>query len=208
MSGLLVVSATRIYREGLRDSLAALDEFNPIFTARTRQDVWRCLRANNIEVVLVDIASDEVVLMLKMISASHPDVLALVLGLEVEREEVMEYASAGIAGYLLKDGSLEDLVEAIRLVRRGELLCSPSVAGSLLNEVCRLSAKPAVRHRTDELTLRELELARLINEGLSNKEIAAELNISIATTKSHVHHILEKLGVSRRADIRRWVSGR
>lgn len=205
MSGLLIVSETRIYRDGLRDSLAANGEFEPVVTARNRGDALPLLTQLPISIVLVDTAGSDTEHLLRSIATLQPEVQVLVLGLQAEREDVLRYAHSGIAGYLLKDGSLDDLHKAIRLVQRGELLCSPSLAGELLDQVCRLSARSADRHRAIDLTAREVELSRLVAEGLSNKEIALALDISVATTKSHVHHILGKLGVSRRADIRRWV---
>ena len=139
-------------------------------------------------------------------SAPNPPKV-VVLGIAEERETVLTLATEGIHGYLDKDAPLDDLVTTIQRARRNELACSPAIAGTLLQQVSLLSARKPARLGVDELTGRERELAQLIIEGLSNKEIAARLNISVATVKSHVHHILDKLGVHRRGKVREAIRG-
>ncbi|HEX7241600.1 MAG TPA: response regulator transcription factor, partial [Longimicrobiaceae bacterium] len=116
----------------------------------------------------------------------------------VETEDVvLACAEAGVSGYVSRGASLDDLVGALRSVARGELVCSPHIAGSLFRRVAALSerreASPAA-----VLTPREREILGLIDQGLSNKEISRRLRIELSTVKNHVHNLLEKLQVSRR----------
>jgi DNA-binding NarL/FixJ family response regulator len=110
--------------------------------------------------------------------------------------ELLRFAEAGIAGYVTRTASSADLVTAIESADRGEAVCSPRAAAALLDHVANLAADAA--EPDGALTARELEILALIDEGLSNKEIAGRLFISVPTVKSHVHNILRKLGASRR----------
>jgi DNA-binding NarL/FixJ family response regulator len=101
-----------------------------------------------------------------------------------------------MAGYVPRDGSLSDLVAAIESAAHGELRCSPKIAASLFQRVARLTDE--TRHSTASLTRREEEIARLIDQGLSNKQIARRLQIEVSTVKNHVHSVLKKLQATRR----------
>ena len=109
---------------------------------------------------------------------------------------------AGASGFLLKDAPPSDLLAAIRVIADGEALLSPRVTRRLVAEFAK---RPAVAveaaHRLDGVTEREREVLVLIARGLSNTEIAAELYLSIATAKSHVGHLLTKLGARDRAQL-------
>ena len=109
---------------------------------------------------------------------------------------------AGASGFLLKDTPPNDLLAAIRVIAEGEALLSPRVTRRLVAEFAK---RPAVAveaaHRLDGVTEREREVLVLVARGLSNTEIAAELHVSIATAKSHVGHLLTKLGARDRAQL-------
>ena len=114
-------------------------------------------------------------------------------------EYVYEALRAGASGFLLKGAPADQLVHAVRVVASGEALISPSITRRLIDEFARRpradSAPPAV---LDELTARERDVLDLIARGMSNPEIAEELVVSAATVKTHVAHILMKLGVRDR----------
>ena len=99
---------------------------------------------------------------------------------------------------LRADASVDDLVDAIRKALRGEVICSARVTGLLFQRVAALSEATQAPSNMRPLTRRECEIAKLVNKGMSNKEIARSLRIASATVKNHVHNILEKLQVSRR----------
>jgi DNA-binding NarL/FixJ family response regulator len=107
-----------------------------------------------------------------------------------------------------REGSLEDLETAVELAARGEIHCSPRIASALARRLAVLADDEAPPEPTLGLTARELQVVELIQEGLSNKEIAQQLCIELPTVKHHVHHILSKLDVPRRADVARKISGR
>jgi DNA-binding NarL/FixJ family response regulator len=151
------------------------------------------------EVGLLDLLTAEGLPALRVLVEMASETRFVVLAVPELEQAIMECVEAGIAGFVTRDGSIDELVAAIESVARGEALCSPRMVATLLRRVAALAAAsrgPAVAR----LTLREQQVASLLGEGLSNKEIAARLCIELPTVKNHVHHILEKLGVSRRGE--------
>lgn len=129
------------------------------------------------------------------IRAIWPEARILVLTSFVTDEKVLPAIRAGARGYLLKDSSPEDLVRAIRQVDRGESPLDPSVAGRIMNALSQpVTAEPCV----DALTARELDVLREVARGYSNQEIAARLSLSEATVRTHISHVLSKLGLASR----------
>ena len=131
-----------------------------------------------------------------------PTARIVMLTVSDEEEDLYEAVKAGAAGYLLKEISIEEVAEAIRAVMTGQSLITPSMASKLLAEFSNLSKKAEARHAVPvpRLTDRELEVLRLVAQGMSNKEIAVELYISENTVKNHVRNILEKLHLHSRME--------
>ncbi len=128
-----------------------------------------------------------------------PDHKVLIVTTYELDEYVVEALRAGAAGFILKDTPPEQLVEAIRVIAAGESLLAPSVTRRLLAQVVRrLPSQGAAPPELSELTAREHEILLLIARGRSNAEIAAELFLSALTVKSHVSHLLGKLGLRDR----------
>ena len=152
------------------------------------------------DVVLMDIRMPE----LDGISATReitakPGPRVLVLTTYDLDEYVYDALQAGASGFLLKDTPPEQLADGIRAVAGGEALLAPSVTRRLIEEFTRVGRNPRPRpSELDELTPRELEVLGLLARGLSNGEIAAELVLSEATVKTHVTHVLGKLGLRDR----------
>jgi DNA-binding NarL/FixJ family response regulator len=130
------------------------------------------------------------------------DAKIVAFALSETEAEVISWARAGIHGYIPRNTPLESLVELLNSIIRGEQVVGSRVASGLLHWIASNPGNGSVA-ATDErpvcLTARELEVGRLLGAGLSNKEIARRLGISLATTKSHVHNILGKTGAPRRA---------
>lgn len=111
--------------------------------------------------------------------------------------DIIECAEAGAAGYVTADASIDDLVMAIERIARSELVCSPRIAAQLFGRISERGERWSVEAKT--LTSRERQVLECLRQGKSNKEIARTLNIAEATVKNHVHHLLEKLDVTTRA---------
>jgi DNA-binding NarL/FixJ family response regulator len=106
----------------------------------------------------------------------------------------------GASGYLLKDSSIDEVAQAVRVVADGQSLISPSMAIKLLDEFKQMSRTDRSHVPTPRLTERELEVLRLVAQGLNNREIAKQLFISENTVKNHVRNILEKLQLHSRME--------
>ena len=171
------------------------------------EDALGVLRAQNVDVVLVSVGlPDQNSLELtRTIAECSPSTKVLVVGLSEENQhDMLRYIEAGAAGYILKDSSLKELTDVIRLASRGEARVSTRMAGVMMERLFRLARMfSAVEHKIDEdvrLTSREQEVLQFISDGLTNQEIAARLVVEIGTVKNHVHRILEKLNVSSRQE--------
>jgi DNA-binding NarL/FixJ family response regulator len=131
-----------------------------------------------------------------------PTTRIIMLTVSDEEEDLYEAIKAGAAGYLLKEISIEEVAGAIRSVVSGQSLITPSMASKLLAEFSNLAKKAEAKQAmpSPRLTSRELEVLKLVAQGMSNKEIAAELYISENTVKNHVRNILEKLHLHSRME--------
>ena len=136
----------------------------------------------------------------RQVRARYDDVEVVALTSFAEEERVQAAIEAGASGYLLKDADADEVAAAVRAAHRGELQLDPVIARRLMS-----SLRAAPRHDlTEELTARELEVLRLVGAGRANKEIAAELQISERTARTHVSNILGKLGLSSRTQAALW----
>jgi two-component system, NarL family, nitrate/nitrite response regulator NarL len=198
--GLVVVAATRLYGEGLASILGADERIEVLGTASTCAQGLALAAARQADVVLIDVSNGAGEVKRLVDGLDHAVVVAF--GVSDEDDLVLRCAEAGVRGYVPREATVDHLRVVIEGVVRDELVCSSRLAGTLLRHVHWLANE---RHRVSVdghglLTRRESEIVDLIDEGLSNKEIATRLHISLPTVKNHVHHILEKLGVSRRAE--------
>jgi len=129
------------------------------------------------------------------IKKDNPDARILILTSFAEDDKVFPAIKAGALGYLLKDSSPDELLEAIRDVYRGESSLHPTIARKLINE---LNQPPDLPPTTDPLTEREVDILRLVAQGLTNHEIAERLVLSEWTVRTHVRNILDKLHLANR----------
>ncbi|WP_169799522.1 LuxR C-terminal-related transcriptional regulator [Novosphingobium lentum] len=125
------------------------------------------------------------------------------VGLEESEDNILDWAEAGIAGYVADTASMDELPRLLRQIRWGGQSCSSRVVGGLLRRMGRLGKRSDLHNGAAlaELTPREQTIYRCISAGLTNKDIARQLNISVGTTKSHVHNILGKLNLTNRAQV-------
>jgi DNA-binding NarL/FixJ family response regulator len=163
-------------------------------------------RAADADVVLVDVTGAARMAVLREIAAADPERPLLALGVRDTDHDVLACIEAGAMGYVLQDASLDELADAAHRAVRDEPLASPHVIATLMRRVAALSENGR-RETVGALTSRELEVVELIEQGLSNKEIAARLSIAVTTVKNHVHSILEKLKVQRRGEVAWLVRG-
>jgi DNA-binding NarL/FixJ family response regulator len=196
-----ILSDLRLYREGLADLLDRDEHTDVIGTGSDALASIERVRELRPRVVLVDMTIRDCFAAVRVIRAadSAPDVVGLAIpGTE---SEIVQCAEAGLSGYVARGASLQELVATLDGVGRGELACSPRTTSALFRRVGTLAAERAPGAEANmPLTPREVEIMTLIEEGLSNKQIAQRLFIEVATVKNHLHNIFEKLRVHRRGD--------
>jgi DNA-binding NarL/FixJ family response regulator len=197
-SRIIIVSDTRLYREGLALSLERVDRVVVVGVADSVASALTCIEEKTPDVALLDFAMPDALALPRAIAAARMPVTVVAFSVTDTEDEICECAEAGIAGYVARNGSKEDLIAAVENAVRGEVLCSPRVAASLFRRLAAHVQTTRQRPPDVALTSREQEIIALIDRGLSNKEIARQLKISLPTVKNHVHNILEKLQVRRR----------
>lgn len=193
-----VVAETRLYRDGIANLLASQPGILVVGTAGDVKNGLALIGAQRPDVVLLDSETENSLDAIREIRKPGMQTKVIALAIEDQTSQILNCAEAGASGFITHDGSLDDLVDAINCARAGELHCTPRVAAELAKRVARLSEKPGQAMGVRCLTAREMEVIRLIEKGLSNKEIAKTMQIGVSTVKNHVHNILEKLNVRRR----------
>jgi two-component system, NarL family, nitrate/nitrite response regulator NarL len=204
---ILVVSDVRVVQEGVGAMLArgeGIDVVGCVDMLHAREEAERL----HADVMLVDAARHDSVEFVRGFVASSPRTKVVAFGVKETDEEILALAAAGTAGYIRASAASADAVRVLRQVLSDELPCSPRTAASLYRQVAMLSQgvsdspSDGQRAGTSDLPLsrRELQIAHLVDRGLSNKEIARQLGIEAATVKNHVHHLCEKLEVHRRSE--------
>jgi len=194
----LLVDDHAIVRQGLRTFLELQDDIEVVGEAQNGLEAVELTRQREPDVVLMDLVMPEMdgIEATRQVCALRPSTKVIALTSFAGDDNVFPAIKAGAAGYQLKDVSPPALVEAIRAAHRGETLLHPEIAKKLMAEVATREEK--TEPDPDELTQRELDVLRLIAQGLSNQEIAQALTISEKTVKTHVSNILSKLRVDDR----------
>jgi two-component system nitrate/nitrite response regulator NarL len=200
MIRVLIVAEIRLYREGLADMLREETGVDVVATASGADDAVRALREKHPDIVLLDVGIPDNAWLARALVAAVPGTLIVAVAVPEAEDSVVACAEAGVAGYVTREGSVEDVVAAVEAVARGEILCSPRMAASLFQRIATLALERSPESIESRLTNRELEILDLIDQGLSNKEIARRLTIELSTVKNHVHNILDKLNVTRRSE--------
>jgi DNA-binding NarL/FixJ family response regulator len=200
----LVVSDVRIVQEGLHSVLVQRDEVDVVSTTDLRHAGDQSARLRP-DVVLLDAARQDSLELVKDLVASTPDSRVVAFGVKETEAEILALAAAGTAGYVRDSAASCDLVRVLEGVMCDELSCSARAAASLYRQVATLSqvgndAAGEYPASAVPLSRRELQIAQLIDCGLTNKAIARKLGIEAATVKNHVHNLCEKLNVHRRGE--------
>jgi DNA-binding NarL/FixJ family response regulator len=199
---LMIVDQPLLFRECLASVLIADGHFDVVDRANDFSDALGRLGERAVDVLLVvqNGAGDEIVSRTREALARFPSLRILILAEENASELAIECLKAGAGGILNRDQSVSDLRCAIEKVARGERICSPRIAHALFTHLGDLGRRRRRSERLDslDLTARELEILRLISDGMNNQQIASALNLSVFTVKNHVHKILDTLGVHSR----------
>jgi NarL family two-component system response regulator LiaR len=197
---ILIADDHAIVREGLRALFATEPDLELVAEASDGVEAVDKVRAMQPDMILLDMMMPrkDGLGAISEIIKENPKARILVLTSFAEDEKVFPAIKAGALGYLLKDSSPQELLQAIQNVYRGEASLHPTIARKLMRE---LSQPPSLPPTTDPLTEREVEVLRLVAQGLSNDDIAEKLVVSERTVRTHVSHILDKLHLANRTQM-------
>jgi DNA-binding NarL/FixJ family response regulator len=199
---LLLVDDQRLMRDGLRTLLELESDFEVVGEAKNGAEALEAYRQHSPDVILMDIRMPVMdgVEATRRLREADPASKVIILTTFDDNEYVFEGLRAGALGYLLKDVSGDELADAIRKVAAGGSMIEPSVARKVVAEFARLApvTPEAKADLIEPLSEREIEILKLVSQGLTNKEIAARLYLAEGTVKNYVTSILQKIAARDR----------
>jgi DNA-binding NarL/FixJ family response regulator len=200
----ILVEDNRLLREGLAALIQGQSDMK-LLAAVGNGDSLKRANLGKAHVILLDIilGSHSSLKLVKSIISETPGPRIVVMDLAPVQPSLVEYVSAGVSGFVLKDATFEEFLSTIRSVANGSKVLPPMLTSSLFTAIAENATKSASGNpfASVKMTRREREVIELIAEGMSNKQIASRLNLAVDTIKSHVHNILEKLALHTRLEI-------
>ena len=203
---ILLVNEIRLMGNVIAAALEDEPDIQVVARVTSLDEALKVVQEKEVDVALVStrLPDQGALKLTNAITELAPATKVLALGLTEEKKRVLRYVEAGATGYVLKDDSLDDMIETIRAAQEGKVFVSPEIAAAMVERISDLAQmfSDVENSVTDDadLTPRELEVLKLIGEDLTNQQIAEELVIEVGTDKNHVHSILEKLNVSSRGE--------
>ncbi|MFF2753293.1 response regulator [Psychrobacillus sp. NPDC058041] len=197
---ILIVEDQAIVRQGLRMMIDLDDAFTVVAEASNGKEAISVLELNAIDIVLLDIRMPEMngVEATKRIKERWPQVKILILTTFDDDEYAIQTLKDGASGFMLKTAEPNKLIAAIHSISTGGLVLNEEVAAKMMPRLLQKNSEPIVEHT---LTVREIDILKLVGEGKTNKEIAEALFLSIGTVKNHITHILQQLGLRDRTQL-------
>jgi DNA-binding NarL/FixJ family response regulator len=196
-----ILAENRLLREALTRILAKKNDIRVVGASAFSPDVVEQISSAAPDVLLSDSAAVALsdLRLVSEVRAAIPGLKVVMIGMDADREIFLRAVRDGIVGFVLKDASAMEVATAVRSVASNEAVCPPSLCLALFESVAS-RANPTsfvIRHNLG-LTRREQQLVQMISHGLTNKEIASQLNLSEQTVKNHIHRMLRKLGATDR----------
>lgn len=197
----LIADDHLLFAAGLRTMLSAVPSVDVVAVANDGEDLLYKLESLEVDIVLLDIQMPVIdgIAAAEAMRERFPSVRVIVVSMYGERTFVERMFRVGVSGYLLKNTTVEELVQAIEKVHAGKRYFTQEVTSIVLGESLGIPDKPSL-----PLTKREVEILSLIAKGLSNAEAAANLHLSPQTVSTHRKNIMQKLGVNNAAALVRY----
>jgi two-component system response regulator DevR len=203
MISVALIEDNRLVREGLVALLEPTPDLIIVASHSNADD--DVLSDLDHDIVLLDVGlwENDSLHLAAAIREKQPAAKVIIMDLLPIHEDIVEFVNAGVSGFVLKDATLEDLIATIRSVAGGLHVLPPPMTATLFSQIAKsaLAREPATVMEAVRMTPREREVIALIGEGMSNKEIAENLNIATHTVKSHVRNVMEKLALHTRLQI-------
>ena len=198
-----IIEDNRLVREGITRMLDELQDVRVVFSSSVI-DV-PTLKEASPRVLLLDVGleGENCLRLAEKVRREMTSTHVIVMDLLPAHEEVAQFVNAGVAGFILKDATLEDFVATVRTVAQGERVLPARMTGTLFSQIARVALERGEANALEavRMTQREREVIANIAIGMSNKEIAQEMNIATDTVKSHVRNVMDKLALHSRLQI-------
>jgi len=195
---IVLVDDHQMFRDGVKSVLSDEENIEIVGEVGSGKDLYDLLKNETPDLIITDISMPDIsgIEVAKHISENYTGIKILMLSMHSNEEFITKALSVGANGYLPKDTSMSELLEAINSIYKGENYFNKSISDTILKS---LMNKPKEENKS--LTKREKEIINLVVEGLSNKEIAEKLCISIRTVDSHKNNIMQKLGLKSSVEL-------
>ena len=206
-----LIEDNALFREGIL-ALMKSNKYIELMASSGDERIMQKAKELNPQIVLLDMGlkDQDSLRFVASVKTEIPDARIIIMGLIPTQIDIIDYVKAGVSGFILKNASIDDFVNTIRVVDDGNKVLPPAMTGSLFSQIAEYAIKSGktMMDESVRMTNREREIITLIGEGLTNKEIAQQLHIATYTVKSHVHNILEKLALRTRLQIAAYVHKR
>jgi DNA-binding NarL/FixJ family response regulator len=205
---IMIVSEVRFLRESLAELLSRDSSISVSGCFGELEGFLPKIHAGSTDIVLLDEAFSDGPAVIGRLRNIAPHILVVVIAVAETAEKIITWAEAGAAGYVPRTAALAEIVPLLVEIRLGNQPCLASVASGLLRRLYIVGGANGVVREIEslpKLTGREAQIAQLIAEGMSNKDIARHLDIGVATAKTHVHNLLRKLNLSSRGQTAMWM---
>jgi NarL family two-component system response regulator LiaR len=199
---ILLADDHAVVRQGTRELLEQQDDLDVVAEASDGKEAVQLALTENPDVVVMDFSMPELngIEATRQIKAVAPNIAVLVLTAYDSEQYIFAFLAAGAAGYLLKDVSVDQLIRAIRAVYAGESMLDPAVTRKVISHFAQSEQQGRPTTSTEQITERELEVLKLAARGLSNRDIARRLGISVRTAQTHLSNVFNKMGVGSRTE--------
>ena len=199
---ILLAEDHAVVRQGTKELLEQQEDLEVVAEASDGQEAVQMALKKRPDVVIMDFAMPKLngIEATRHIKAVAPGIAVLVLTAHDSEQYVFAFLEAGAAGYLLKDVSVDKLVDAIRAVYAGESVLHPAITRKVINRFAAPDPGSSTRNGLEHITDRELEVLGLAARGMSNRVIAQELCISVRTVQTHLSNVFNKMGVGSRTE--------
>jgi NarL family two-component system response regulator LiaR len=199
---ILLADDHAVVRQGTRELLEQQQDLEVVAEACDGKEAVELALKKRPDVVIIDFAMPKLngIEATRHIKAIAPNIAVLVLTAYDSEQYVFAFLEAGAAGYLLKDVSVDQLVDAIRAVYAGESILHPTITRKVINRFAQPEKNRKATYDPEQITERELEVLRLAARGQSNRDIARELDISVRTVQTHLSNVFNKMGVGSRTE--------
>jgi DNA-binding NarL/FixJ family response regulator len=200
MTRLIVFSPVRLFGDALAACLEMQESVSEVGCCHLSTKLHAQVVDFEPDAVLFDVNAEDAMQQAFALSSALPEIPLLAIAIPETPDEIIACADAGFLGYVPRQASVEELCVIVDMAIAGQCACHPKIAGSLFRELNRRRQECSHTTRGEPLTPREREILGLVSRGRPNKEIARELDLSLATVKNHVHSIFLKLHVSCRTE--------